>query len=187
MAKRILIITGDAGESYETWFAVHRFQEAGYEAPVAAPAKRRLHLVMHDFEPGWNTYKESPGYVIESDLTFADVVVRDYEAVMLIGGRAPEYLRNDPRVLAIVREFDAQEKWIFAICHGVQIVAAAGLAKGKRITCYDHIRLEVETSGGHYVANEAQRDGRLVSSPTWREHPAFYREIFACLNAHVAV
>ena len=67
MSKRILIITGDGGESYETWFAVHRFQEAGYEAHVAAPSKRRLHLVMHDFEPGWDTYKESPGYTIESD------------------------------------------------------------------------------------------------------------------------
>jgi protease I len=183
MAKRILIITGDGGESYETWYAVHRFQEAGYVTRVAAPSKRRLHLVMHDFEPGWDTYKESPGYAMESDLTFDEIAVADYEAVLLIGGRAPEYLRNDVRLLAILREFDAQEKWIFAICHGVQLVAAAGLAKGKTITCYEHIRLEVETAGGHYVASEAVRDGRLVSSPTWREHPAFYREMFACLNA----
>ena len=73
MSKRILIITGDGGESYETWFAVQRFQEAGYEAHVAAPSKRRLNLVMHDFEPGWDTYKESPGYAIEADLTFEDV------------------------------------------------------------------------------------------------------------------
>jgi len=127
MAKQILIITGDGGESYETWFAVHRFQEAGYETRVAAPSKRRLNLVMHDFEPGWDTYKEGPGYVMESDLTFDDVTVGDYEAVLCIGGRAPEYLRNDPRVLAILREFDEQEKWLFAICHGVQLVAAAGL------------------------------------------------------------
>ena len=178
MTKRILIVTGDGGESYETWFAVHRFQEAGYETRVAAPSKRRLHLVMHDFEPGWDTYKEGPGYVMESDLTFPDVTVADYEAVMLIGGRAPEYLRNDARLLDLLREFDRQEKWIFSICHGIQLVAAAGLAKGKTVTCYEHIRLEVETCGGRYVAGEAVRDGRLVSSPTWREHPAFYREIF---------
>ena len=108
MSKRILIITGDGGESYETWFAVQRFQEAGYEAHVAAPSKRRLHLVMHDFEPGWDTYKESPGYAIDADLTFDDVRVADYEAVMCIGGRAPEYLRNDTRVLAILREFDTR-------------------------------------------------------------------------------
>ena len=104
MAKKILIITGDGGESYETWFAVQRFQEEGYEAHVAAPSKRRLHLVMHDFEPGWDTYREAPGYAIESDLTFADVRVADYEAVLCIGGRAPEYLRNDARVLQILRE-----------------------------------------------------------------------------------
>ena len=181
MAMQILIITGDGGESYETWFAVHRFQEAGYETRVAAPSKRRLNLVMHDFEPGWDTYKEGPGYVMESDLTFDDVVVGDYEAVLCIGGRAPEYLRNDPRVLAILREFDEQKKWIFAICHGVQLVAAAGLLKGKTVTCYEHVRLEAEAAGGHYVAREAVRDGRLVSSPTWREHPAFYREMMACL------
>jgi protease I len=181
MAKQILIITGDGGESYETWFGVHRFQEAGYETRVAAPSKRRLNLVMHDFEPGWDTYKEGPGYVMESDLTFDDVVVGDYEAVLCIGGRAPEYLRNDPRVLAILREFDQQKKWIFAICHGVQLVAAAGLLKGKTVTCYEHVRLEAEAAGGRYVAREAVRDGRLVSSPTWREHPAFYREMMACL------
>ncbi|HXW06484.1 MAG TPA: DJ-1/PfpI family protein [Vicinamibacterales bacterium] len=181
MSKRVLIVTGDGGEAYETWFAVHRFQEAGYETRVAAPSKRRLHLVMHDFEPGWDTYKESPGYAIESDLTFADVVVRDYDAVVCIGGRAPEYLRNDPRVLAILREFDVLGKWIFTICHGVQLAAAAGLVRGKQVTCYEHVRLEVESCGGTYVARDTVRDGRLVSSPTWREHPAFYKEVFSCL------
>jgi protease I len=183
--KRVLIVTGDGGEAYETWFAVHRFQEAGYEARVAAPSKRRLHLVMHDFEPGWDTYKESPGYAIESDLTFDQVVVGDYEAVVCIGGRAPEYLRNDPRVLSILREFDVRGKWVFTICHGVQLAAAAGLLRGKQVTCYEHVRLEVEACGGKYVAKDTVRDGRLVSSPTWREHPSFYREVFACLSEPV--
>ena len=80
--KAVLIITGDGGEAYETWFAVHRFQEAGYTTRVAAPSQRRLHLVMHDFEPGWDTYKEGPGYAIDSDLTFDNVNVADYEAVI---------------------------------------------------------------------------------------------------------
>ena len=78
--------------------------------------------------------------------------VADYDGVMCIGGRAPEYLRNDTRVLAILREFDAQEKCLFSICHGIQLVAAAGLAKGKRFTCYEHVRFEVEAVGGHYVS-----------------------------------
>jgi deglycase len=183
--KQILVITGDGGESYETWFAVQRFQEAGYVVHVAAPSKRRLHLVMHDFEPGWDTYREAPGYAIESDLTFDDVKVGNYEAVMCIGGRAPEYLRNDTRVVNILREFDAQGKWIFSICHGVQLVAAAGLAGGKRFTCYEHVRVEVEAVGGTFVKADVVRDGRLVSSPTWREQPAFYREVFACLQQPV--
>jgi protease I len=183
--RRILIVTGDGGESFETWFAVQRFQEAGYEAVVAAPSKRRLHLVMHYFEPGWDTYKESPGYAIEADVTFDDVKVADYEGVMCIGGRAPEYLRNDPRVVAILREFDALEKWIFSICHGIQLVAAAGLAKGKRFTCYEHVRFEVEAVGGRFEKADTVRDSRLVSSPTWREQPAFYREVFACLQQAV--
>jgi protease I len=181
-AKKILIITGDGGESFETWFAVQRFQEAGYEAVVAAPSKRRLHLVMHDFEPGWDTYRETPGYAIEADVTFDTVTVNDYVGVVCIGGRAPEYLRNDRRVLDILRACDTLGKWIFSICHGVQLVAAAGLAKGKRFTCYEHVKLEVEAVGGQFVKADVVRDGRLISAPTWREQPAFYREVFDCLK-----
>jgi protease I len=185
VSKRILIITGDGGESFETWFAVQRFQEAGYVADVAAPSKRRLHLVMHDFEPGWDTYKESPGYAIEADLTFSDVTVGDYDAVVCIGGRAPEYLRNDKRVIAILQEASALGRWIFSICHGIQLVAAAGLARNKRFTCYEHVKVEVEACGGQFVKADVVRDSWLVSAPTWREHPAFYREVFACLEQPV--
>jgi protease I len=185
MPRRILIVTGDGGESYETWFAVHRFQEAGYETRVAAPSKKRMHLVMHDFEPGWDTYKEAPGYGMESDLTFKDVVVDDYEAIVLIGGRAPEYLRNDPRLVAIVQDFDRKGKWIFSICHGVQILVAAGLLKDRQVTCYEHVRVEVEAVGANWIECDVVREGRLVSAPTWQAHPAFYREIFACLKEAV--
>ena len=183
MPKHILIVTGDGGESYETWFAVHRFQEAGYTTRVAAPSKKRMHLVMHDFEPGWDTYREAPGYGMESDLTFKDVIVDDYEAIVLIGGRAPEYLRHDRRVLDIVRGFDAAQKWVFAICHGVQILAAADLVKGKRVTAYEHCRWEIQAAGGDYVtADQAVRDGRIVTGQTWQSHPEFYRLVFQCLG-----
>jgi protease I len=185
MSKNILIVTGDGGESYETWFAVHRFQEAGYTTRVAAPSRKRMHLVMHDFEPGWDTYREAPGYGMQSDLAFQDVVVEQYEAVVLIGGRAPEYLRNDARLIGIIREFDRQGKWIFSICHGVQLLAAAGLIDGRKVTCYEHVRIEVEAVGARWVEADAVRDGRIVSAPTWQAHPAFYREIFACLQAPV--
>ena len=187
MSQKILIIVGDGGESYETWFAVHRFQEGGYETHVAAPSKRRLNLVIHDFEPGWDTYLERPGYFMDSDLTFDEVRVGDYDAVLNIGGRAPEYLRNNKRVLEILREFDRQGKWIFSICHGIQLLACAGLLKNKRVTCYEHVRTEAEAGGGRFITAESVRDGNIVSSPTWREHPAFYRDIFACLRQGVAV
>lgn len=178
---RILIVTGDAGESYETLYAMHRFREAGHEPVIAAPSRRRLHLVMHDFEPGWDTYVERPGYSLEADAAFDDVKVREYDAILILGGRAPEYLRNNPLVLEIVREFAQEGKWVFAICHGIQILTAAGLVSGKRVTCYEHVRKEVEYCGGTFKTEQTVRDGRLVTAQTWQSHPEFYREIFACL------
>jgi protease I len=107
--------------------------------------------------------------------------VGSYDAVLIMGGRAPEYLRNDRRLLEIVREFDAQQKWIFAICHGIQILAAAGLTAGKRITCYEHVRFEAEQAGATFVDEQAVRDGRIVTGQTWQSHPEFYREVFVAL------
>ena len=177
----ILIVTGDAGESYEALYAVHRLREEGWRVTVAAPSVRRLHLVIHDFEPGWDTYVERPGYGLEADLSFDQIDVKGYDGILILGGRAPEYLRNDRRLLDVVREFDAQQKWIFAICHGIQVLAAAGITKGKRITCYEHVRFEAEQAGGTFVDQQAVRDGRMVTGQTWQSHPEFYREIFACL------
>jgi protease I len=179
---RILIITGDAGESYETLYAYHRFLEAGHESVIAAPSKKRLNLVMHDFEPGWDTYIEKPGYMLESHTTFDKVKVSDYDAVLLIGGRAPEYLRNNKTVIKIVQEFKKQDKWIFAICHGIQILVTAGLAKDACMTCYEHVRFEVEAAGGTYSTKQAVRDGKTVTGQTWQSHPEFYREVFGCLE-----
>jgi protease I len=177
--SKILIITGDGGESYEALYAVHRFEEEGWEPVVAAPSRRRLNLVMHDFKPGWDTYIERRGYGLDAGLKFDDVRVDDFAAVLVLGGRAPEYLRNNARLLEMVREFDRQEKWIFAICHGVQVLAAAGLARGKRLTCYEHVRVEAEQAGGIFVDEQAVCDGRIVTAQTWQSHPAFYRMIFA--------
>ena len=97
----------------------------------------------------------------------------------ILGGRAPEYLRNNVGLLDMVRAFDRAEKWIFAICHGIQVLAAAGLISGKRVTCYEHVRLEAEQAGAMYVTDEAVCDGRIVTAQTWQSHPQFYREIFA--------
>tara|TARA_B100000900_G_scaffold313457_1_gene272324 strand:- start:4215 stop:4760 length:546 start_codon:yes stop_codon:yes gene_type:complete len=178
MSEKILIITGDGGESYEVLYALHRFQEANFVTEIAAPCKRALNLVLHDFAPGWDTYIERPGYGADSDLTFPEVVVDDYFAVMLIGGRAPEYLRNDPTVLEIVNEFHAKGKWIYSICHGIQILAAAGLLNELNITCYEHCRPEAEAAGGKWIKEEATISGKIISAQTWLSHPDFYRLIF---------
>ena len=176
---QLLIITGDGGESYEALYAVHRFEEEGWKSVVAAPSARPLNLVMHDFKPGWDTYIERRGYGLEAGLAFDAVKIEDYAAVLLLGGRAPEYLRNNRKLLQIVQEFDRQEKWIFAICHGVQILAAAGLTRGRKVTCYEHVRREAEQAGGIFVNEQTVRDGRLITAQTWQSHPAFYKEIFA--------
>jgi protease I len=183
VATSILIITGDAGESYECLYARHRLLEAGLRPIVAAPSKRRLHLVIHDFEPGWDTYIERPGYGAESDITFDEVNHEDYAAVLVLGGRAPEYLRHDRRVLDIVRSFNSAGRWVFAICHGVQILAAAGITGGRRVTAYENCRWEIEAAGATYVAtDQAVRDGHLVTGQTWQSHPEFYRLVFECLR-----
>ena len=93
---------------------------------------------------------------------------------------APEYLRNDPHVKQLIREFRTADKWMFAICHGIQVLISAGIAKGLRMTCYKHVCYEVEANGGTYVTEEAVRDGRVVTAQTWQSHPEFYRLVFAC-------
>ena len=182
MPKKILIITDDAGESQEIYYAKHRFLEAGYTPVIAATQKKRLHAVIHDFDPDWNTYVEKPGYLIQSDVTFQQVKARDYEAVLLIGGRAPEFLRHNAKVVDLVRQFHRSNKWIFAICHGIQILIAAGVIKGRTVTCYENVRLEVEYCGGTWVNRQSVVDGKIVTAQTWESHPEFYRHIFACLE-----
>jgi protease I len=182
MNRRILLVTGDAGESYETLYAVHRFREAGDTVAIAAPSRRRLHLVMHDFEPGWDTYIERPGYGLDATLAFSDARVEDFDAILLLGGRAPEYLRNDEELLELVRAFDASKKWVFAICHGIQILVAAGLVRGRCVTCYENVRFEVTQAGGTWDQREAVRDERIITAQTWQSHPDFYRLVFAALG-----
>jgi protease I len=119
---------------------------------------------------------------LEADLTIQEAVADDYDAILLLGGRAPEYLRNDAGLLELVRVFERQGKWIFAICHGVQILVTAGLSQGRTLTAYEHVRSEIEMGGGIYATQEAVRDGNIVTGQTWQSHPDFYREVFACLK-----
>lgn len=186
--KKILIITGDAGESFEILYASHRLREAGYEPVIAAPSVKRMNLVIHDFEPGWDTYVERKGYIVESQISFDDIDTDEYEAILFPGGRAPEYLRNDSRVINIAKDFRDSNKYIFAICHGVQILVTAGLVNRKKVACYEHVKFEVESCGGIYVSdNEAVKDGKIVTGKTWQSHPEFYKLVFSCLEEYEPV
>jgi protease I len=183
MSRKVLIVTGDAGDSYEALYAYHRFKESLWEPVVAAPSRRRLHMIFHDIEPGWETYVERQGHCIEADVAITAVSARDFAAIVILGGRAPEYLRNDPSMLSLVREFEEHKKCICAIGHGVQVLTAAGLSKGRTMTAHAHVRIEVERAGGVYVNKPAVRDGNLITAQGWKSHPEFYREVFAFLGA----
>lgn len=176
--SKILIVTDDAGESYEILYAKHRFEEEGWTAHIGATKKKRLNGVIHDFEPGWNTYIERPGYLIEADVALGKARASDYDAVLLIGGRAPEFLRHNSKLLKLVRDFDKQGKWIFSVCHGIQILIAAGIAGGRKLTCYCNIRFEVEQASAKWVNKQSVVDGNFVTAQTWESHPEFYRDIF---------
>ena len=182
MSRKVLIVTGDGGDSYEALYATQRLQEAHWEPVVAAQARRRLHMVLHDTEPGWETYVERAGHSVEAHMAITAVAAREFAAILIIGGRAPEFLRNDASLLSLVREFAEHDKCICAIGHGIQVLTAAGLTKGKKLTGHPHVLVEIERSGGIYTDKPAVRDGNLITAQSWRAHPEFYRELFACLE-----
>ncbi len=126
---------------------------------------------------------ERKGYLVSSEMSFDDVKPEEFDAVLCPGGRAPEYLRNDTRVMKIIDHFHKSDKYIFAICHGVQILVTAGLVDQKKVACYEHVKFEVESCGGLYVNDEeAVIDGRIVTGKTWQSHPEFYKAVFECLD-----
>ena len=182
MARKILIVTDDAGESFEILYAQHRFREAGWQPVIAATKKKQLNAVIHDFCPGWNTYVEKPGYMIAADMAIASVKPKDYEALLLIGGRAPEFLRHDAKLIRLVQEFQRRGKWLFAICHGIQVLLAAGIGRGQKMTCYRNVRFEVAQCGGLWIDEPSVVDGKLITAQTWESHPEFYRDIFRNVN-----
>jgi protease I len=183
MTRKVLIVTGDGGDSYEALYALQRFQEAHWEPVIAAPARRRLHMVIFDSEPGWDTYVERPGHSVEAHIAITAVSAKEFAAIVILGGRAPEYLRNDASLISLVREFATQNKCVCAIGHGIQVLVAAGLTSGRTVTGHPHVCVEVERAGGTYSEKPAIRDGRMITARSWKSHPEFYREVFACLDA----
>lgn len=188
--NRILMLVGDFGEDYEIMVPFQALRMIGHELHAVCPDKRsgeRIRTAIHDFE-GDQTYSERPGHGFTLNASFDEIDPADYDAILLPGGRAPEYLRLNSRVLEIVRHFSTTGRPIAAICHGVQILSAAGVLQGRRCTAYPACGPEVTLAGGEYVAvkvDEVVRDGNLVTAPAWPAHPAWLATFLDVLGTRI--
>lgn len=180
---KVLLIIGDAAEVTDTLYPYFRVQEGGYQCVVAAPEKRVYHLVIHEPHPDWDITVESPGYHFPSDIAFRDINPDDYLALIISGGRAPEYLRYDQDLMRVTRQMFEQGKPIASVCHGIEIVAAAGIIRGKRVTAVPKCRYDVEFVGGTYVDEPVVVDGNLVTARTFWDNAPWMREFMKMLNA----
>lgn len=184
MSKKILIVTGDAAESLEVYYPYYRILEAGYEAVIASPKKKVLRTVVHDFE-GWDTYTEKPGYQLESHAAFSEIDPAQFDGLIIPGGRAPEYIRLEPELPAIINHFIEKNKPVGAICHAVLVLAALknneGF-KGRTMTAYSACRPDVEGLGAYYADSSLHVDGNLVTGHAWPDLPGFMREFLKQLD-----
>jgi protease I len=179
---KVLMLTGDAGESLEVLYPYQRLREEGYDVDIAAPTKKRLQFVVHDFVDDFDTYTEKPGYTWPADLAFSDVDPSDYVALVVPGGRAPEYIRNDPDFQRIVRHFFDEEQPVAQLCHASQALGAAGVLEGRRTAAYPALEPDVEAAGAEFVDAEAVVDGHMVSARAWPDHSAWMREFMSMLR-----
>ncbi len=183
---RVLILTADSGEELEVYYMLYRLREAGYEVHVAAPERKTLQLVVHDFEPGFDTYVERPGRRLDADRAFAEVDPSDYVGVLIPGGRAPEVIRNDPDVQRIVRYFFEHDLPVGHMCHGVQVPAACGLISGRRVSAFPPLQPDVEAAGGEFVEGADVVDGSMVSATGWTDLAEWSRAFMAVLERAAA-
>ena len=181
--NKVLLVIGDAAEVLDTMYPLFRLREEGLQAVVAAPERRVYHLVMHDTHPDWDITVESPGYRLAADIAFRDIRPEEYLGMVISGGRAPEYLRYDPDLLRVVRYFFEKNLPVGSVCHGIEIVAAAGVIRGRTVTTVAKCRFDAEVCGATYVNQEVVVSGNLVTARTWHDNPAFLREFLKLLRA----
>ncbi len=192
MPRKILCLVGDFVEDYEVMVPFQMLLMVGHEVHAVCPNKRAGDFVataIHDFE-GDQTYSEKRGHNFRLNATFEDIDEKSYDGLLIPGGRAPEYLRLNPRVLEIVRYFAASNKPIAAICHGAQILSAAGILAGRACSAYPAVEPEVVAAGGNYIAaspnfDNAHADRNLVTAPAWPAHPAWIRKFLEVLGTKI--
>ena len=189
-AKKLLLLTGDYAEDYEVMVPFQALLMVGHRVDAVCPGKRAgefIRTAIHDFE-GDQTFSEKRGHNFTLNATFDDVRAEDYDALVLPGGRAPEYIRLNPRVLEIVRHFASAGKPIAAICHAAQLLAAAGVLEGKSCSCYPAVSPDVTRAGGKYVEvamDQAHTCGTLVTAPAWPAHPAWLAQFLRVLGTRI--
>jgi protease I len=188
--KKILMLVGDFVEDYEVMVPFQSLLMVGHTVHAVCPDKKAGEFVrtaIHDFE-GDQTYSEKPGHRFTLNATFADVKTEDYDALAIPGGRAPEYLRLNPKVIELVQAFAKAGKPIAAICHGAQILAAAGVLEGRTCSAYPAVGPEVTEAGGKYMSipvDKAHVDGNLVSAPAWPAHPDWIAKFLQVLGTKI--
>ena len=187
---KILVLAGDYVEDYELMVPFQALAMVGHTVDAVCPGKKAgqtVRTAIHDFE-GDQTYSEKPGHNFLLNATFDDVRAEDYDALVVPGGRAPEYIRLNARVLEIVRHFAAAGKPIAAICHAAQVLAAAGVLEGKTCSCYPAVSPDVARAGGKYVEvamDQAHTCGTLVTAPAWPAHPAWLAQFLQVLGTRI--
>lgn len=191
-AKRILMLVGDYVEDYEAMVPLQMLQMVGHEVDTACPDKKAgdsVATAVHDFE-GEQTYSEKRGHNFAISADFEAIDPEKYDALVLPGGRAPEYIRLNPKVISIVRHFAEADKPIASICHGQQILAAAGVVSGKTCTAYPAVRPDLEQAGAMWsevnaTVSNAVVDGNLVTAPAWPAHPEWIRAFLQVLGSRI--
>jgi protease I len=189
-AKKILFLTGDFAEDYETMVPFQALLMLGHTVHAVCPGKKSgetIKTAIHDFE-GDQTYTEKPGHLFTLNASFDEIDPADYDAVMIAGGRAPEYLRLNEQVIAAVRHFADAGKPVAAVCHGAQLLAAADVIRGKRISAYPACAPEVKLAGGTYAdiaVTDAVTDGQFVTAPAWPAHPAWLAQFVKLLGTEI--
>lgn len=189
-AKRILMLVGDFVEDYEVMVPFQALAMVGHIVHAVCPGKKageKVRTAIHDFE-GDQTYSEKPGHNFTLNATFEETKVEDYDALVIPGGRAPEYIRLNDAVLQMVRHFSQADKPIAAICHGAQVLAAAGVIAGKACSAYPAVGPDVISAGGKYIdvpMDRAHVDGKLVTAPAWPAHPDWLAKFLQLLGTKI--
>ncbi len=190
MARKILMLVGDYAEDYEVMVPFQALLAVGHVVHAVCPGRRKgdkVRTAIHDFE-GDQTYSEKRGHDFALNATFDEVRPEQYDALVIAGGRAPEYLRLNEGLLGTVRHFFAAGKPVAAICHGPQILTAAGVVRGRRVSCYPAVAPEVKAAGAEYAdiaIDQAVTDGNLVTAPAWPAHPAWLAAFLKVLGTSI--